>query len=143
MFADLKKSGKIPAENLHKLLIAGITYLPKEATIKSLITAILDADFTLYNQQYSAIIKDAAAARGMGIEELGIDLADVDGKPPSDGTPNAKKDSGFMGLCSIGAGGAQSTASVLGLFVLFALPIIWQIVRKPVPAVARKRKNKN
>jgi hypothetical protein len=48
-----------------------------------------------------------------------------------------------MGLCSIGTGGAQSTASVLGLFVLFALPIIWQIVRTPVPAVARKRKNKN
>jgi hypothetical protein len=143
MFADLKKSGKIPAENLHKLLIATITYLPKEATIKSLIVAVLDADFTLYNQQYSAILKDAAVARGMGIEDLGIDLADVDGKPPSDGTPKSKKDSGFMGLCSIGAVGAQSTASVLGLFVLFALPIIWQIVRKPVPAVVRKRKNKN
>lgn len=143
MFADLKKSGKIPAENLHKLLIAAITYLPKEASIKSLIVAVLDADFTLYNQQYSSIIKEAAVARGMGTEDLGIDLADVDGKPPSDGTPKAKKDSGFLGLCSIGAVGAQSTASALGLLVLFALPIIWQIVRKPVPAVVPKRKNKN
>ncbi len=142
MFADLKKSGKIPAENLHKLLIAAVTYLPKEASIKALIVAVLDADFTLYNQQYSTIIKETALARGMGIEDLGIDLADVDGKAPTEGT-KAKKESGFMGLCSIGSSGNQSTASVLGLFVLLALPIVWQLARKPVPAIARKRKNRN
>jgi hypothetical protein len=143
MFADIKKSGKIPAENLHKLLIASITYLPKEATIKSLIIAVLDADFTLYNQQYAAVIKDAAIARGMGIEDLGIDLADVDGKPPIDETAKSKKDSGFLGLCSIGGAGNQSTASVLGLFVLLVLPVVWQCLRKPVPVIVRKRKNIN
>ena len=131
LFADLRKSGAIPSDNLNRLIIGTVSYLPREANIKALITALLDADFAMFQQQYSSVIKSAAAARGMGVEDLSIDLKTVDGvAPTSEGSTKKKSNgNGFLGLCSVGSG-AQNTASALGLIGLLFLPLWVQLLRK-------------
>ena len=101
LFADLKRDGAIPSDNLNKLLVATVSYLPRQGTVKSVVVALLDADYALFGQQYSSIIKNAAAARAMGVEDLGINLTEVDGRAPEVETNKKKSSGGFLGLCSI------------------------------------------
>ncbi len=140
LFADLRRGGAIPSDNLNKLLVATVTYLPRQATVKALVVALLDADFALFGQQYSAIIKNAASSRAMGVEELGINLAEVDGKAHV--TQSSKKKSsgdGFLGLCSIGAE-RQNMSSALFILMILLAPLVASLLPRARPQVVRVRK---
>jgi len=139
LFADLKIGGAIPSDNLNKLLVATVTYLPRQATVKSVVVALLDADFALFGQQYSSIIKNAASSRAMGVEELGINLAEVDGKAPVTQSSKKKSGDGFLGLCSIGAE-RQNTSSALFIMMLLLAPLVASLLHGARPQVVRVRK---
>jgi hypothetical protein len=139
LFADLKRGGAIPSDNLNKLLVATVTYLPRQATVKSVVVALLDADFALFGQQYSSIIKNAASLRAMGVEELGINLAEVDGKAPVTQSSKKKSGDGFLGLCSIGAE-RQNMSSALFIMMLLLAPLVASLLPSARPQVVRVRK---
>ncbi len=139
LFADLKRGGAIPSDNLNKLLVATVTYLPRQATVKSVVVALLDADFALFGQQYSSIIKNATSVRAMGVEELGINLAEVDGKAPVTQSSKKKSGEGFLGLCSIGAE-RQNMSSALVIMMLLLAPLVASLLHGARPQVVRVRK---
>lgn len=142
LFADLKRSGAIPQDNLNKLLIATVSFLPSEANMKSLVVGLLDADYALFggkDSPYATILKNAAAARGLGVENLGIDLAQVDGQRPPDPESDKKsKDRGIFGVCSIG-GEQQNLLSGVSVLILLLLPVFLSVLRRPRPKVVRIR----
>jgi hypothetical protein len=139
LFADLKRGGAIPSDNLNKLLVATVAYLPRQGTVKSVVVALLDADYALFGQQYSSIIKSAASSRAMGVEELGINLAEVDGQAPV-GQSSKKKSSGdgFLGLCSIGAE-RQNMSSAIFIMMLLLAPLVASLRPRARPQVVRIR----
>ena len=146
-FWDLRKSGSIPVADLNKLVIASITFLPSAADFKAFITAVLDADYSLYSAKYQSAILTAASGRGLGIDTLAISLSSIDGKQPpvatsAGSTSSSSGKKGFLGLCSIGATSASASAgSAIWILVGLLLPILAQIVRgaRPVPVKVRKK----
>jgi hypothetical protein len=146
LFWDLYQSGKIPKDEMGKLAIGTVAYLPARANIAALVTAILDADFALFNRQYQSAIIDAAAGRGMGVDKLGINLASIDGiAPPSEEESKSKSGGGgFLGLCSIGSGHMSMESSLL-IAIILILPIAAQIIvtrRRPVLVPIPKKTGK-
>ena len=142
LFADLKRGGAIPSDNLNKLLVATIAYLPRQGTVKSVVVAMLDADYALFGQQYSTIIKNAASLRAMGVEDLGINLAEVDGRAPAGETKTKKSGSGFLGVCSIGAK-QQNTSSAVVVIMMLLTPFAVLFRKRPQPQVAKVKRNQN
>lgn len=143
LFADLKRGGEIPSDSLNKLLVASIAYLPREASVRALIIAMLDADFALFNQRYSIVIKRAADARSMGVDDLALNLNDVDGKAPvaQTQTSKKKKDDGFLGLCSIGEV-QQSTSSAIIIVLLMLIPLVVSASKRSQPVLVKIKKTK-
>ena len=141
LFADLRRGGNIPSDSLNKLLVATVSYLPRQATIQSVIIALLDADYALFGQQYSAIIKEAAAARGMGVADLGINLSEIDGQAPAASSSKKKTSGGgLLGVCSIGAE-QQSVSSAAMVVILLLTPIIVSLRRGAHPQVVRVKRS--
>ena len=140
-FWDLRKGGQIPAADLNKLVLSTVTFLPSNADIKAMVTAVLDADFSLYSKKYQSVITAAASGRGMGVDTLGIDLASIDGVAPTSGGSSSKSSSkkGFLGLCSIGSEQGMSHSATL-VIVLLVLPVLLMGLKKKVPVPARPRK---
>lgn len=147
LFWDMYRSGKIPTSEMGKLAIGTVSFLPARADMAALVVAILDADFALFNRQYQSVIIEAAETRGLGVQNLGINLASIDGiaPPPEDqGSRSKSGGDGFLGLCSIGTVSRSSESSVLVALVLI-LPILAQIAaarRRPVLVRVPKSKQK-
>jgi Thermolysin metallopeptidase, catalytic domain len=138
-FWDLRKGGSIPVADLNKLVIGTIPFLPKDADIKALIIAVLDADFSLFTSKYQSIILAAASARGMGIDTLGISLSGIDGKSDTStaaAASSSTKSKSFLGLCSIGSV-ETTTASSLWIAMGLLLPVAVQLIRRPKVAHAK------
>jgi hypothetical protein len=76
----------------------------------------------------------------MGVEELGINLAEVDGQAPV--SQSSKKKSGgdgFLGLCSIGTE-QQNMSSALFIMMLLLAPLVASLRPIARPQVVRVRK---
>jgi hypothetical protein len=140
-FWDLRQGGGISAGDLNQLFMTTITLLPSNADVKSLIIAILDADYATFGKKYQSVITAAAAARGMGVDTLGIDLASIDGVfGTSSGTKSASSSKkGFLGLCSIGADQGAGGSFGIVLAVL-SLPLLVSLARRHKTVFVRIRK---
>jgi hypothetical protein len=136
-FWHMYKNKTVPLEDLRRLLVLSISYLPKRADFKSFLTAVLDADFAIFNKAYQNAILDAANAKGMSLDTLKVSLATIDGIPTGDEQSAIfRKSKGLLGLCSIGSEAASSgSAAVLILILLFPLAI--QLVRRPTRVVVK------
>jgi len=136
-FWHMYKNKTVPLEDLRRLLVLSISYLPKRADFKAFLTAVLDADFAVFNKAYQSAILDAANAKGMSLDTLQVSLAAIDGLPDGDEeSSSSRKSNGFLGLCSIGSEAASSgSATILVLILLFPLAI--QLVRRPKPVVVK------
>ena len=89
LFWDLYKSEKIPVVNLQKLVIATTWFLPPKADMASFVVALLDADYALFDRRYQAVLMQAAAERGLGVDTLGISADHIDGVAPQSRPPNS------------------------------------------------------
>jgi hypothetical protein len=143
LFWDLRKGGKIPAADLNKLAITAISFLPTTADMKALVTAMLDADYSLYSKKYQTVITEAASARGLGTDTLGIDLSSIDGLLPDQsgggGGSSSSSKKGFLGLCSIGSGQGMSDSSVF-IVILLLIPVLVAGLKRPKKAPVPVRK---
>ena len=141
-FWHMYKNKTVPLEDLRRLLVLSISYLPNRADFKAFLTAVLDADFAIFNKAYQSAILDAANAKGMSLDILQVSLVAIDGVPDGDEeSSSSSKSRGFLGLCSIGSEAASSgSAAVLVLILLFPLAI--QLVRQPKPVAVKIKKNR-
>lgn len=132
---DLRKEAKIPGDTLVRYVLEAIPYLPANAGFKSLVASLLYVA-QKHDGIYRDEIVDAATARGLSPEVLGIynthltDALNTPGTSSGDGDDSESKKS-FLGCGAVGHDSSpKQNAASWFVILLFALPVISTLVFK-------------
>ena len=137
---DLRKSGKIPAADLTKLVFKAVTYLRDSSGFRDLQLALFLADQELFAKKYASALYDAAVARGFeayitDVKVTSGSYPEVGSTGPSDSLSSASSSSSsddspkkkVLGICGVGTGVAGVLGGWLTLLPLLLLPILVHI----------------
>lgn len=88
---EMRNSGTISKDQMHKLVVKSVEFLPRQATYKDFITALLLADKDLYQEQFHCFILSKSIARGFDQEVAQIGQEKCGGPPPTTGSGLSKE----------------------------------------------------